>query len=158
MAIPLLGEIERLINEHGSAAILKERLALANDQYNALEGKLADAKARADELATDNERLRRELTEAREQLRTLQTRSDARAGERLDETGEAILRFLAEHEDVTSVQIARAIGKNDQVVTYHLTEMDGQDLVQASYSAYEDPQWSLDHDGRGYLIRRGLLG
>ena len=45
MAIPLLGELERLINERGSAAIMKERLSLANDQYTALERKLADANA-----------------------------------------------------------------------------------------------------------------
>jgi hypothetical protein len=43
LAIPLLGELERLINERGSAAIMKERLSLANDQYIALERKLADA-------------------------------------------------------------------------------------------------------------------
>jgi hypothetical protein len=49
MAIPLLGEIERLINERGSAAIMKERLSLANDQYIALERKLADALASAQE-------------------------------------------------------------------------------------------------------------
>ena len=45
MAIPLLGEFERLINERGSAAIMKERLSMANDQYAALERRLADAMA-----------------------------------------------------------------------------------------------------------------
>ena len=33
----LLDGIEKLINEHGSAVILKERIALANDKYTALE-------------------------------------------------------------------------------------------------------------------------
>lgn len=157
MAIPFLNEIERLINEHGSAAILKERLALANDQYSALEGKLADAKARVDELARDNERLRQELGEAREQLRMFQAQSETPKIERLEMIREEILRFLAEHADVTSTQIARAMGKNEQLVTYHLTEMESQYLAHGSYSVYDDTQWNIDHEGRGYLIRRGLL-
>lgn len=36
----LLDGLEKLINEHGSAAILKERIDLANDKYAALETKL----------------------------------------------------------------------------------------------------------------------
>lgn len=35
----LLDGFEKLINEHGSAAILKERIALANDKYSFLEEK-----------------------------------------------------------------------------------------------------------------------
>ncbi len=46
MGIPFLGEVEKLINEHGSAAILKERIALANDKYAALEAKVADLTAK----------------------------------------------------------------------------------------------------------------
>jgi hypothetical protein len=64
MAIPFLGEIERLINEHGSAAILKERLALAADQYSALEKKVL-------QLEAENERLRLDLEECQKQRRAL---------------------------------------------------------------------------------------
>ena len=35
----LLDDLEKLINEHGSTAILKERIALANDKYSLLENK-----------------------------------------------------------------------------------------------------------------------
>jgi len=41
--------IEKLINEHGSATILKERLSLAADQYAALERKNAETERRAQE-------------------------------------------------------------------------------------------------------------
>lgn len=57
MGIPFLSEIERLINEHGSATVLRERLALANDQFVLLERKVAQlqqenaqARQRCDEL------------------------------------------------------------------------------------------------------------
>lgn len=35
----LLDGLEKLINEHGSSAILKERIALANEKYSLLENK-----------------------------------------------------------------------------------------------------------------------
>ncbi len=56
--------IEKLINEHGSAVILKERIALAADQYAALEKKII-------ELQTENERLRLDNEECHKQRRTL---------------------------------------------------------------------------------------
>ena len=64
MAFPLFGEIERLINEHGSAVILKERLTLASEQYAALEKKVS-------ELQAENERLRLDCEECQKQQRAL---------------------------------------------------------------------------------------
>jgi regulator of replication initiation timing len=68
MNIPILGEIEKLINEHGSAVILKERIALVNDKYSALEKELSASKTKVSELeaenkslALDNEKLRQEI-------------------------------------------------------------------------------------------------
>lgn len=42
MGIPFFSEIERLITEHGSATILKERIALLKDQFVLLESKVAN--------------------------------------------------------------------------------------------------------------------
>lgn len=64
MGIPLLAEIERLIVERGSAAVLRERLLLVNEQYVLLENKVAKLEAECSEL-------RRKLVEA-EQERTRQ--------------------------------------------------------------------------------------
>lgn len=55
-------DIERLITEHGSAAILRERLSLAADQYAALEKKVTELKA-------ENARLQTENSELQEQVR-----------------------------------------------------------------------------------------
>jgi hypothetical protein len=65
MRIPIFGELERLINEHGSAVILKERLALAADQYAALEKQIA-------ELKVENERLRHDSDECQKQRKVLE--------------------------------------------------------------------------------------
>lgn len=63
----LLNGIEKLINEHGSSVILKEHIALANDQYSLLESKVID-------LQSENERLRLELEKAQVQIQQLQER------------------------------------------------------------------------------------
>lgn len=52
----MLNLIEKLINEHGSSAILKERLGLIQAQYTALEGKCRDLEA-------ENQALRSEIAE-----------------------------------------------------------------------------------------------
>jgi hypothetical protein len=58
MGLPILAEIERLIVERGSAAVLRERLALANDRFIQLEAQVA--------------KLEKENGELREQLQQLQ--------------------------------------------------------------------------------------
>jgi hypothetical protein len=71
--VRLLDGIERLITEHGSAAILRERVALAREQYAALETKVAD-------LERDNETLRSSNAGLQAQVRQLeQTLADARS-------------------------------------------------------------------------------
>ena len=52
-----LDSIERLINEHGSAVVLRERILLANDQYAQLERKVAELQSQNERLLGDNENL-----------------------------------------------------------------------------------------------------
>lgn len=60
-----LDGIEKLITGHGSAAILKERIALASDQYAALEKKSNDLQA-------ENERLKLDLVDCKKQWRAVE--------------------------------------------------------------------------------------
>lgn len=62
-----LDSIERLITEHGSATILRERISLANDQYALLEKKAADLQSENERLALDNAKLQ-------EQVRNLESK------------------------------------------------------------------------------------
>jgi formylmethanofuran dehydrogenase subunit E len=57
----LLDLIEKAITEHGSASILKERLALIRDQASALEKQLADCQAKTTELQNENIQLRNQI-------------------------------------------------------------------------------------------------
>lgn len=57
----IFADIERLITEHGSAAILRERLALIADQAKAQEKQFAELQRRAAELERENMQLKRQL-------------------------------------------------------------------------------------------------
>jgi cell shape-determining protein MreC len=60
----VLDGIERLINEHGSSVILKERIALINDKYAALEQKLFASELRTKNLESDNKTLKATLNKS----------------------------------------------------------------------------------------------
>ena len=75
----LLDGFEKLINEHGSATILKERISLANDKYSLLEEKnsmLARQAADNDEkikiLETENQTLHLNVQKAEQKIRQLE--------------------------------------------------------------------------------------
>ncbi len=67
----LFGSIEKLINEHGSATILKERMALANDKYLFLEDKVIVLEDKIKTLGLENETLRFNLAQAEDEVRQL---------------------------------------------------------------------------------------
>jgi wobble nucleotide-excising tRNase len=64
----VLSIIEKLINEHGSSTILKERLELINDKYEALEAKLANSEK-------ENKLLRKEVESLKKQIETQKVES-----------------------------------------------------------------------------------
>ncbi len=64
----LLDGFERLINEHGSSAILKERISLAEDKYAALESENAVIRSENETLKLDNQQLREQVGYLEKQL------------------------------------------------------------------------------------------
>ena len=162
MGIPILSEIERLISEHGSAAILKERLALASDQYSALEKKLVETNLRNEQLESENSGLRLELEKAQEKIRNLEEKLVERHGQRLDEIKEKILCFLAQHEEISEPHITRDLGLGEPLTKFHLDDLKTAKLINitalmAMTGRPRPPTWRLTQEGRRYLATHGLL-
>lgn len=67
----LLDSFDRLINERGSAAILRERLALAADQYAMLEKENTSLKTKIQILETENQSLKSEKIELEKKIEDL---------------------------------------------------------------------------------------
>lgn len=154
-----LDSIERLINEHGSAVILRERIALANDKY-------AELERRADRLEKENEALQKQLDAARSEVQRLadevvrlskgaQPQSTQGA---LDPAREKILLLLAEVDGLSDGDIAQRVGIGAQAASFHLEELQSAHMVRCTLRVGQRfTPWHLSHEGRRYLISRGLL-
>jgi len=68
----LFDGFEKLINEHGSAAILKERISLANDQYSFLEKQKISLESENENIKDENRALKLNLEEAKEKIKELE--------------------------------------------------------------------------------------
>src|SRR5262249_3659230 len=102
----ILDDIGKLFTEHASAAVMKERLELAKDQYRELERKLAATEAEnrrfQDEgkrLVEENQRLNAEVQRLSGQLTKGQT-----PNETLDNEKTRILVMVARHSDPVSAR------------------------------------------------------
>lgn len=153
----LLDGFEKLINEHGSAVILKERIALANDKYAALEQKLVASSLRVSELESENQSLHADLEKAKVEIQNLKALSEKAHGNSLDEIEEKILVALSNHEELDAGQISRLLGIGAQIATFHLDELQQKKMVADYYTVGSPVSWGLIHNGRAYLVRRGLL-
>lgn len=153
----LLDGIEKLITEHGSAAILKERIELANDKYAALEAELHESTARANALVEENKSLRENLEKANAELTELRNVMGDKQGSRLDEVKEKILVMISSRELYTR-NIAQKLGIGEQVAMFHLEELEEAGFIGRSLSMMgtEFP-WYLRQDARRYLVSNGLL-
>ena len=162
MAIPFLGDIERLITEHGSAAVLKERLALASDQYAALEKQLADSENSAKALESERRRLEVENVALKNDVATLKASLSERQGQRFDDVREQLLQLLSGQSNITNHQVAQAIGISPALATYHLEELFTLKFVSVQHTAgaawaEATSEWSIAQPGRAYLFKHKLL-
>ena len=153
----LLDGFEKLITEHGSAVILKERIALANDKYAALEQKLADSELRAKNLESDNQALRGDLQVATVEIQNLKKLSEKSHSNRLDEVKEKILALLAAQNSFED-NIVQALGISAQVAKFHLQDLSEMQFIYKSLSMTgQQFPWQLAQEGRRYMAKHGLL-
>jgi hypothetical protein len=54
-------------------------------------------------------------------------------------------------------KVAEVAGIGEQLALYHLTELETAGYVQGNGKERDLAAWALAHNGRGYLVRRGLL-
>ena len=155
----LLDSIEKLITEHGSAAILRERIALANDKHAALE-------KRAASLESENVALKSQLQSAksvavclRNELAKLgQKEQPAGPTVRLEDMRERILVLLSASEGLAEQQVAQAVGVGQQVARFHLQELQAAGMVRGlPRVGQSSTEWRLNPTGTQYLVVTGLV-
>jgi FtsZ-binding cell division protein ZapB len=64
MSFTIFDQIERFIIEHGSASILRERVALLKEKHSVLEKQVVELQTQAANLQSENESLQMQLADA----------------------------------------------------------------------------------------------
>ncbi len=150
-----LDSVEKVINEHGSAVILKERIALLNEQHADVERKLKVSEAEVARLTAKNGALENELA-------TLRIVNSKAPNDRMPEDRERVLKVVCFNPNLEAGQIAGMSTLEPQVAQWHLDELQQARLIAVSYNsgygfAADTTTWNVEVKGRGYLARHGLL-
>jgi septal ring factor EnvC (AmiA/AmiB activator) len=115
----MLAMFEKLINEHGSSVILKERIELINDKYEALETKLVNSEKEKELLQQENELLKQKIEQLQAQVIESQPKGDDLPTEQ-----QSILKSLFKaNSSVRDEIIAQELNIEIGVLNYHLDEL-----------------------------------
>lgn len=172
MSLNPITQLEKLINEHGSATILRDHVALLRDKFAFLEKenstlameieaskkKNAALKAKIAVLDKDVASLRKENEALRKEKQTQKQHGVAGHapqkvlhGPRLNDPQVRLLMSLFAKDGQTIQELMAAAGLHEQKALYYLGELEQECMV------IEDGMfWYLDHEGRGYLIENEL--
>ena len=146
-------------------ANLKGELAEARTKLlNDLQGQLANLGAQNESLRAAMQAKQVDLDALNAQVVTLTERVAPTSASKLDEVQEKILLALTQHDELEENHLASVVRINKQLAAYHVEELRKRNFVYANYTAGSEwsgdgPQthWSIQHAGREYLLRRGML-
>jgi hypothetical protein len=155
-------QLQKLINEHGSASILRDHLALFKDKVLLLENeninfrsenvvlvsKIEVLQTKNDELTKDNEKLRSKIQQYEQPNHTVL----------LDPMQVGILKLLFVQDRLTIEQVAIILKIKPQEAKFHLTELLNlkPPYLHIAASIGEPQSWYLSQEGRRYVMENKL--
>lgn len=153
----------KLVIEHGSAVIQEKHIALLKEQFTILEREntkltvsLEKSVSKNQILITENQALKKENIQLKKKIETYEKSTHDNL---LDNNQILILQCLATlpPENMLPLEpIMSTCNLSEQTARYHLQEFEDKSMIECEYINGE-PYWSLDHDGRGYLIKHKLI-
>ena len=149
----MLKLIEKLINEHGSSSILKERLGLVRDQYDALERKLVDMEQRAVTAEAELTQAQRTIRNMAGKIQTQQSNDD------IPEDAQRVLKLLFRSDGSTDA-IGRELNLDVGVVQYHVDELTKRGFVSMGSITMGNPltgqdgciELAITAEGRKFVV------
>lgn len=122
----MLDMFEKLINEHGSAVILKERIELINDKYEALQSKLENS-------LKENELLKKENRLLTSKLKEYEQNSEAQKEKPLslsDEQKRILKVLFSSNDGVDERSLAQNLSIDMGALNYHTDELLEKGLIE----------------------------
>jgi DNA-binding transcriptional ArsR family regulator len=140
-----MGGIQDLLQEVPLAAVLRERVALADQKYEAALKQVEELKQRVSDLERENAALRSRIP---------------RDGEApLSKATERVLVHMfnaPEVDDRGVAAMAKALGMERNVLQYHLDRLNEAGMAHATASDASDIYWALEPKGRQHVVERNL--
>lgn len=152
----MLEMFEKLINEHGSATILKERIELINDKYEALQTKLQNVEKENELLKRENELLTNQINEYKEKSATIESQSES-----IPEPQKEILKILFSTDSgVNEKVLLRQLNLDIGTLQYHTDALLDKKLIShpgyTMANSFTGEPGSCEHyiskNGRKYVV------
>lgn len=153
----------KLVIEHGSAVIQEKHIALLKEQFAILErentrltASLEKSETKNQILKTENQALKKENIQLKKKIETYEKSTHDNL---LDKEQVLILQCLATlaHDKMFPLEaIVSSCNLSEQATLFHLQELEDESMIDCSYID-GIPYWSLDHDGRRYLMKHKLI-
>ena len=146
----MLAMLEKLINEHGSSSILRERLELFSDKYEMLEQKNKT-------LEENNASLENQLQAANKEIEKLRTEAASNSSAKLHENELKLLKYLFDNNhDFTAHQIASYLSIPIGNAEYHLDKLLEHNYIRGHLNMMTGTTYSISPEGRAYVIESGI--
>jgi predicted nuclease with TOPRIM domain len=161
--------IEKLINEHGSSTILKERLELLKDQITALEKENGGLKSENTGLKDKAKHLESKFNDATKEIQRLNeiiNSSQKHQGiKKYDEITEKVLKvFFQFGRELSIYDCVRALSLDVSTIRYHFDLLSEDNLIIQTKSGFESSwiqenspdMYDLTPSGRKYIVEKRL--
>ena len=143
-----MGWFTDLLKEYPALSVAKERLALVQEKYDALEVENKQLKNKIEELQQQNTALREQLTALRPQGQ----------GE-LEEMEVEILKLLGSGQGVElgAGPIASRLNITVPKAQYYLVSLNENEYIYCPAVIDEEPEYVLGQKGREFLVKNDLI-
>ncbi len=155
----LFDGIEKLITEHGSAAILRERIALVKEEHAALEKKNTALAQEIVMIKNENQRLELENYKLKEKTGNLEKQLAQIHGKELEEEEQKIIALLARSlSEMQAEHIAAGLGIHPTRAEHFLDKLleGGYVMISGDYISGIS-RYYLDAKGKEYAVKHGYV-
>lgn len=146
----LLDGIEKIINEHGSATILRERISLAEDKYSALERKAAELEKENKTLKSEVEKSSKEIKRLNEIINSTQKDQSINKPKEIEE--QILKLFFETNQEFYASNIANHFNMKIGVVEYHLNRLLELNFIGDLLNMVDDTRYYIKPKGREYIV------
>lgn len=145
----MLEMFEKLINEHGSSVILKERIELISDKYALLEETNVHLKSKVETLENSLAIATNEISDLKEQLSSYQNKENSGLGK----NELSLLNHLFNSNNEIQIgQLASVINTDISTTKYHVQNLQDSDFIDRVLLLNAPETYKINKNGIKYIV------